>query len=327
MRKKVITKRCARCDKVFETKIPKVKFCSIKCGKLTKFGKEDIKSMTSLYLSGTSINSLAKIYNHAPETCKRALIDSGVEMRSFRRANILNGKNIRKYKLNESYFHTIDTEDKAYWLGFIATDGNINKVSNTLYISLQERDRMHLLKLLKCLGSNYNVVDHTNTNGSKQSRVAITSYDMKCDLVRHGIMPNKSLTITPPIFYDVSLEKAFWRGCVDGDGTIFRRNKNDNRKEWAISLLGTYAMVDAFSQFVTKGTGLRPRNIMQDSKIYRVSYQGSFGPITVIKYLYGSAKIFLDRKMNLANEAMTDIARYGSKYKELAIKEIGGQTC
>ena len=31
------------------------------------------------------------------------------------------------YFHNESFFQTIDTESKAYWLGFIAADGSINK--------------------------------------------------------------------------------------------------------------------------------------------------------------------------------------------------------
>lgn len=30
------------------------------------------------------------------------------------------------YKFNDSYFNCIDSEDKAYWLGFLSADAGIN---------------------------------------------------------------------------------------------------------------------------------------------------------------------------------------------------------
>lgn len=32
-----------------------------------------------------------------------------------------------KYSVNDSYFENIDSEDKAYFLGFIMADGNLAK--------------------------------------------------------------------------------------------------------------------------------------------------------------------------------------------------------
>ena len=36
-----------------------------------------------------------------------------------------------KHNLNKDYFKNIDNEEKAYWLGFIAADGCIYKMSKT----------------------------------------------------------------------------------------------------------------------------------------------------------------------------------------------------
>lgn len=33
----------------------------------------------------------------------------------------------RPYAVNQDYFATIDTEEKAYWLGFIAADGCVSR--------------------------------------------------------------------------------------------------------------------------------------------------------------------------------------------------------
>ena len=32
---------------------------------------------------------------------------------------------MRKWKVNENYFEKIDSDDKAYWLGFMCADGNV----------------------------------------------------------------------------------------------------------------------------------------------------------------------------------------------------------
>lgn len=42
------------------------------------------------------------------------------------------------YKINENYFEKIDSENKAYWIGFISADGNVYK--NKLSIELNNKD-------------------------------------------------------------------------------------------------------------------------------------------------------------------------------------------
>ena len=51
----------------------------------------------------------------------------------------------RKYFFNEDYFKNVDSEEKAYWLGFIAADGCILE-NGTLKIGLAEKDSLHLEK-------------------------------------------------------------------------------------------------------------------------------------------------------------------------------------
>jgi hypothetical protein len=60
-------------------------------------------------------------------------------------------RSARKYTLDEHYFEAIDTEEKAYWLGFIATDGWITKTG--LGIGLNVKDRSHLELFSRCVKS------------------------------------------------------------------------------------------------------------------------------------------------------------------------------
>jgi hypothetical protein len=56
---------------------------------------------------------------------------------------------LRRYALDESFFNCIDTEDKAYWLGFLTADGLIG--DDFVRIDLQLRDIDHLHKFTASL--------------------------------------------------------------------------------------------------------------------------------------------------------------------------------
>ena len=54
--------------------------------------------------------------------------------------------------MNENIFQQIDSNNKAYWLGFLAADGSVK--GNELSIGLSSKDRGHLAKFLTFIGSN-----------------------------------------------------------------------------------------------------------------------------------------------------------------------------
>jgi hypothetical protein len=65
----------------------------------------------------------------------------------------------KKYNFNENYFEKIDTEEKAYWLGFITADGSINlgygkQKFYQLHINLKGGDYSHLEKFQKAIERN-----------------------------------------------------------------------------------------------------------------------------------------------------------------------------
>lgn len=53
---------------------------------------------------------------------------------------------VRTYAFDESFFEEINSEDKAYWLGFIAADGGIRQDGLRLTIELAVKDKEHLEK-------------------------------------------------------------------------------------------------------------------------------------------------------------------------------------
>lgn len=68
-------------------------------------------------------------------------------------------KGYRKYNVDHNYFEVINSYNKAYIIGFIATDGNIyrnvNNSMDLLQIGLSIKDLDHLTKINSLLSSTY----------------------------------------------------------------------------------------------------------------------------------------------------------------------------
>lgn len=104
----------------------------------------------------------------------------------------------------------------AYWAGFIAADGTLFNRDKNVAISLNKRDIGHLYKFVKAVKSNAQV-GYIKSNDSV--RVSIYSKPLFDSLIKLGITPNKSLTITQ-VNVASSLMSHFIRGVFDGDGWI-----------------------------------------------------------------------------------------------------------
>ena len=58
----------------------------------------------------------------------------------------------RKYEFDFNYFENIDTEEKAYWLGFLYADGCVTP--NTVRVELQASDKKHIEKFREAVQAN-----------------------------------------------------------------------------------------------------------------------------------------------------------------------------
>ena len=117
--------------------------------------KLPISKIISEYNSGRSSLELAEKYNVSKKVILDRLRKAHIDRRSISASK-------RKYSLNEDYFENIDTEEKAYWLGFLLADGNISysgryNKGRHLRIALQNKDKNHLEKMKFSLKSNYNL--------------------------------------------------------------------------------------------------------------------------------------------------------------------------
>lgn len=159
------------------------------------------------YLSKMKNNDICKKYNISRYTLSKILKENNVK-----------SKQIKCY-LDETFFENIDTEEKAYWLGFLYADGYIRKRKNSeLRLKLSTKDKSHLEKFKISIKSNTNINDGIDKN-VKYSYIGIYNKKIVNDLILHGCVNKKSLIIEFPKI-NKNLERHFIRGYFDGDGSI-----------------------------------------------------------------------------------------------------------
>lgn len=200
---------------------------------------------------------------------------------------------------NYNYFETIDTEDKAYWLGFIYADGNINKAQNTLTIQLQGRDNGHLVKLNKCIEGNFSVKCFDIIKNDKtyfMCRILVYSTKMSKDLMDKGVVPHKTDKICFPDIPN-HLIRHFIRGYFDGDGSICERKHKRGPSDLSCSFTcGNMQFLESIRSILFQNN--IKSYIVKDNRgeKFSLSLAGLQNPDVFLHYIYDGATIYLDRK-------------------------------
>ena len=79
--------------------------------------EEEKQNIIIDYQNNISLRELEKKYHHTRSNLSKWLEEVGIKTTK--------GNHYRKYFHQEDFFETIDTEEKAYWLGFMFADGYI----------------------------------------------------------------------------------------------------------------------------------------------------------------------------------------------------------
>lgn len=222
----------------------------------------------------------------------------------------------RANNINYSYFNEIDTEYKAYILGFIYADGSLIKTSENrqdrLVISIQEEDSYILQKLLDDTNNNKvitrNPPSTIKNEWKKQGTASINSDEIFNDLIKIGCIPNKTnLGMTFPKLHE-SLIHHFIRGFFDGDGciTIHKRiykgvNKTSAYFSKRIAFTSTDSIfLDILCSYLPI-TNLYKKITKRSLLVYTYWIERQSDVKNVEDYLYNNCNYFLKRKKDKFN--------------------------
>lgn len=216
---------------------------------------------------------------------------------------------------DNTFFEKIDTEDKAYWLGFIFADGAVCK-SNTLEITLALKDIEHLKKFKKAIKSEHNIrIKKLKTPNGKiyeRCQFAITNKKITDDLRKYGLHNKKTYDCSIPFkLIPKRLFHHFVRGLFDGDGSVYKigtQKESWKEERLSVTVLTTVSVQmanDIINSLFDYGNICCTYNIDRRDKYvkakeaYNVMINRSREIQRFYNWLYKNATIYLERKYNI----------------------------
>lgn len=251
-----------------------------------KWTEEEVKFLKENFLNMTK-QQLAEKLNRTPQAVQL-------------KANKIGLKRPEKYTYDKQFFKYINTEEKAYWLGFFFSDGYVQKTctSAEAAIMLGVKDIEHLKKFNKSIKGNVQVTTMVRGSGFSKDKkyemavIRLYSSELVNDLISLGCVPNKSKLINFPAI-DKNFVWSFIRGFFDGDGSITLDKKRNvpscnftSASLEFLVFLRNFFYQEKINSYYTQ----------EKSGCYRLWIRGMENVTLFLDNLYENSSIYLDRK-------------------------------
>ena len=197
-------------------------------------------------------------------------------------------------RFDNTVFDIINTEEKAYWLGFIYADGYVGSKTHDFEIALNMKDVEHLHKFNKFVKATDDLVKIDLKNKRNRCRWSVSNSHFWESLNKLGVVPKKSLILTFPdeTILPKELIIHFIRGYVDGDGCIMTEETSVNKLQ--LSFMGTKDMMDAFQKYFGTNKQLITHKT-KNGEVYYLRFR-ILQSIKILQKMYKNATVYLDRK-------------------------------
>lgn len=268
-----------------------------------------ITEVISLYFDQKlSATEIAKLFNCNRTTIERWIKKSNHQLRD-------NSHCKQKYPINENIFDIIDTEEKAYWLGFLYADGNVSKTNRTR-LSLAKEDIEIVKKFSNFIFGQERVKIYERPENKISFQdlvyVDVCNKHIAQTLTKLGCPPKKTFILTFPSWLDENLWNHFIRGYFDGDGCLSNyKEKQRGRGKYTKDIFVSEHKRAHFSILSTKEFLTSVRSIFSELNInssmskrhkerknnnFNLTVSGNRQIQRLMDWLYLDATIFLERK-------------------------------
>jgi alpha-glucuronidase len=256
--------------------------------KMDSLTQNEIKNIVDLYNNGSNLIQIALEYKSSSRTIGKILKNNNIKIRD--------GSYFNKKFLHENIFENIDSKEKAYWLGFLAADGNISKTGQ-LTLQLAEKDLNHLMKFYNFMGGKSKIIKTSTKIKDKiyyGYRVGFRSLKLKNDLEKFNIVSNKSKNLKISQNIPQQFLSSFILGLIDGDGSFFFSNNKLN-----FCLISSQEACSQVMDYFVNNIKLNKINLYSAScaEMKYLKYCGNNNVYKIAKFLYSSnTPVFLERK-------------------------------
>lgn len=228
------------------------------------------------------------------------------------------GKNIT---FNENYFENIDTEHKAYFLGFISADGCVShrtKNCKVLSINIHKQD-INILNKFK-VEIRFSGEISMNNVRSNMCTMFCHSIKMVNDLAKYNVIPNKTKNLIFPNLPE-DLIRHYMRGYFDGDGcvSIHKDKRFNNCDRGQINLVSaSYNFIKRYVDILICNCNVKNNKISDRnsrSSYYVIDWGKLIDVENIYHFFYKDALIYLERKKEKYDEVMK-INSLKNKYRK-----------
>lgn len=218
------------------------------------------------------------------------------------------------YKSDQTFFNKIDTEEKAYILGFVCADGHICKKTYRLSIALKDSDYKILERIKECIKSEHPVVRHikkknpyTKSNNLvlEQCTLSINGKKLIEPLCKMGIAGKKTYTLDSSIINIVpeNLIRHFLRGYFDGDGSVTWGKEYSSGKKYLIQIAGNKEFLEnTYQKYFPSACRIYKYKTAKQCYTWKISDKKQV--LKFLNYIYEDANIYLERKHKIYLYAM-----------------------
>lgn len=259
-----------------------VEYCNFSVRRKNKITDELEKQICIEYQNGLTPIEISDKYGFHPKTIRNKLTKNGFKLKK--------GPN---NLFNEYYFDVIDTEEKAYFLGYLMADGNISIYNNQYYIkcACTKKDEELIYKFKEVLNSE-NSITHAKCYNEKsiteKTSFSISSKHMFMTLQDYGFKTKKSGNEVMSDKIPKELRNHFIRGLFDGDGitciTKVKRSGFISSKEMLLSIMDELNLYKKLNHPKTQLKNLY--YFLLGKKESKILYD----------YMYSNATFYLKRK-------------------------------
>ena len=244
----------------------------------SKIDKDEYCKIVDMYKSGVSVVDISNKYNIGGTTVRRILHTCNVSLKTV---------------VNEHYFDSINTEEKAYLFGLFCADGWIHRERIGLYLSKDDKYMVDLFAHVLSTKSPYAVKKDGEIKGYC---IEIYSKYLVEKMIEYGISNNKSYDLRFPDIITPEFYPDFIRGYFDGDGCIYKNTT---------SIIGTKWFISRVIEIVSSCAGVSNKVSMynasrnKDNDITKcVMWSGKNQAKKIMNWMYKneSATIYLKRK-------------------------------
>lgn len=251
---------------------------------------DQLEKFKQMYVNNEFDKDIAQEFNINVATVRRIASELKLHKNNHNRIN---------KRIKSDYFSVIDSPEKAYWLGFLFTDGSVDhyKTTGRIRLQLQVSDEEILHQYKEDLGLDCAII-YDKRPGKECVSVEFTDEQIFNDLAKYNIIPNKTYASDHIPYEKIPPEflSAFALGLFDGDGCL--TYSSDFSSDVTLNFTSYYESTIIDFQYIIDKILVPKENSNKNifTSAWHTQWRGRRQVLSILDCLYENCPRHLDRK-------------------------------